>query len=127
MFLDEPTAGLDPPSRAEMWREVRRLRDNGMTIFLTTHYLDEADTLCDRISIIDKGLIVAEGTPSQLKREISGDVVTVDMSAPGAAGTSSRPCSRPPRLLTGLDFVLAVEAWTPRCACTSTAPRPPSR
>jgi ABC-2 type transport system ATP-binding protein len=86
MFLDEPTAGLDPPSRARMWREVRRLRDNGMTIFLTTHYLDEADTLCDRISIIDRGLIVAEGTPSDLKREISGDVVTVDMAAPDTAG-----------------------------------------
>jgi ABC-2 type transport system ATP-binding protein len=83
LFLDEPTAGLDPPSRARMWQEVRRLRDEGMTIFLTTHYLAEADTLCDRISIIDGGLIVAEGTPSDLKREISGDVVIVDMTAPG--------------------------------------------
>ncbi|QQQ74100.1 ATP-binding cassette domain-containing protein [Saccharothrix sp. 6-C] len=86
MFLDEPTAGLDPPSRARMWREVRRLRDNGMTVFLTTHYLDEADSLCDRISIIDRGLIVAEGTPSDLKREISGDVVTVGLAAPDEAG-----------------------------------------
>jgi ABC-2 type transport system ATP-binding protein len=86
IFLDEPTAGLDPSSRARMWQEVRRLRDNGMTIFLTTHYLDEADTLCDRISIIDAGLIVAEGTPSDLKREISGDVVVVDLAAPGTAG-----------------------------------------
>jgi ABC-2 type transport system ATP-binding protein len=86
IFLDEPTAGLDPPSRARMWAEVRRLRDEGMTIFLTTHYLDEADALCDRISIIDAGLIVAEGTPSDLKREISGDVVVVDMAAPDTAG-----------------------------------------
>jgi ABC-2 type transport system ATP-binding protein len=86
LFLDEPTAGLDPPSRARMWQEVRRLRDNGMTIFLTTHYLDEADTLCDRISIIDAGLIVAEGTPSDLKREISGDVVVVDLAAADTAG-----------------------------------------
>ena len=83
IFLDEPTAGLDPPSRARMWQEVRRLRDEGMTIFLTTHYLDEADALCDRISIIDAGLIVAEGTPSDLKREISGDVVVVDLAAAG--------------------------------------------
>jgi ABC-2 type transport system ATP-binding protein len=83
IFLDEPTAGLDPPSRARMWEVVRRLRDEGMTIFLTTHYLAEADALCDRISIIDGGLIVAEGTPSDLKREISGDVVIVDMTAPG--------------------------------------------
>jgi ABC-2 type transport system ATP-binding protein len=86
IFLDEPTAGLDPPSRARMWREVRRLRDEGMTIFLTTHYLDEADALCDRISIIDAGLIVAEGTPSDLKREISGDVIIVDLAAPDTAG-----------------------------------------
>jgi ABC-2 type transport system ATP-binding protein len=86
IFLDEPTAGLDPPSRARMWQEVRKLRDQGMTIFLTTHYLDEADALCDRISIIDAGLIVAEGTPSDLKREISGDVVVVDLAAPDTAG-----------------------------------------
>jgi ABC-2 type transport system ATP-binding protein len=86
IFLDEPTAGLDPQSRARMWQEVRRLRDEGMTIFLTTHYLDEADALCDRISIIDAGLIVAEGTPSDLKREISGDVIIVDLAAPDTAG-----------------------------------------
>ena len=86
IFLDEPTTGLDPQSRARMWREVRRLRDDGMTIFLTTHYLDEADALCDRISIIDAGLIVSEGTPSDLKREISGDVVIVDLAAPDTAG-----------------------------------------
>jgi ABC-2 type transport system ATP-binding protein len=86
IFLDEPTAGLDPQSRARMWQEVRKLRDQGMTIFLTTHYLDEADALCDRISIIDAGLIVAEGTPSDLKREISGDVVNVDLAAPDTAG-----------------------------------------
>jgi len=86
IFLDEPTAGLDPQSRARMWQEVRRLRDQGITIFLTTHYLDEADALCDRISIIDAGLIVAEGTPSDLKREISGDVIIVDLAAPDTAG-----------------------------------------
>jgi ABC-2 type transport system ATP-binding protein len=77
VFLDEPTTGLDPQSRAHMWDEVRRLRDEGVTIFLTTHYLDEADALCDRISIMDGGEIVADGTPENLKREISGDVVTL--------------------------------------------------
>src|SRR5262245_9409320 len=77
VFLDEPTTGLDPQSRAHMWDEVRRLRDEGRTIFLTTHYLEEADALCDRISIMDGGEIVAEGTPEELKREISGDVVTL--------------------------------------------------
>ena len=87
VFLDEPTTGLDPQSRAHMWDEVRRLRENGMTVFLTTHYLEEADALCDRISIIDNGVIVAEGTPTELKREVAGDVVTVGLngSTPPAA------------------------------------------
>lgn len=81
VFLDEPTAGLDPQSRARLWDEVRRLRDHGTTIFLTTHYLDEADTLCDRLAIIDGGRIVAEGTPAALKRQIAGDVVTLGLGA----------------------------------------------
>src|SRR6202048_4636177 len=77
LFLDEPTTGLDPQSRARMWEEVRRLRDGGTTVFLTTHYLEEADALCDRLAITDHGKIVAEGTPDQLKRQVAGDVVTV--------------------------------------------------
>ena len=79
VFLDEPTTGLDPQSRAHMWDEVRRLRAEGMTVFITTHYLDEADALCDRISIMDNGEIVASGTPADLKREISGDIVRVGL------------------------------------------------
>jgi len=78
LFLDEPTTGLDPQSRAHLWDEVRRLRDGGTTIFLTTHYLEEADALCNRLAIIDHGKIVAEGTPDELKRQIAGDVVTRD-------------------------------------------------
>ena len=86
LFLDEPTVGLDPQSRARLWDEVRRLRDaEGMTVFLTTHYLDEADALCDRISIIDNGEIVAGGTPLDLKREIAGDVVTLGVNGSSAA------------------------------------------
>jgi ABC-2 type transport system ATP-binding protein len=87
LFLDEPTVGLDPQSRATMWDEVRRLRHDGMTVFITTHYLDEADALCDRIAIIDNGEIVAEGTPDDLKREIAGDVVRVGLNGtlPAAA------------------------------------------
>jgi ABC-2 type transport system ATP-binding protein len=81
VFLDEPTTGLDPQSRAHMWDEIRRLRADGMTVFITTHYLDEADALCDRIAIMDYGELVAEGTPDELKREIAGDVVTVGMPA----------------------------------------------
>ncbi|MEV4494853.1 ATP-binding cassette domain-containing protein [Micromonospora arborensis] len=79
VFLDEPTTGLDPQSRAHMWDEIRRLRADGMTVFITTHYLDEADALCDRIAIMDNGELVAEGTPAELKREISGDVVLVGL------------------------------------------------
>jgi ABC-2 type transport system ATP-binding protein len=85
VFLDEPTTGLDPQSRAHMWDEVRRLRADGMTVFITTHYLDEADALCDRISIMDNGEIVASGSPAELKREISGDVVRVGTRAVAAA------------------------------------------
>lgn len=81
LFLDEPTTGLDPQSRARLWDEVRRLRDSGATVFLTTHYLDEADALCDRLAIIDGGQIVADGTPDALKREIAGDVVTLGIAA----------------------------------------------
>jgi ABC-2 type transport system ATP-binding protein len=76
LFLDEPTTGLDPQSRARVWEEVRKMHDRGTTVFLTTHYLDEADALCDRVAIIDYGKIVAEGTPEELKRAIAGDVVT---------------------------------------------------
>ncbi len=75
LFLDEPTTGLDPQSRARVWDEVRRMHEGGTTVFLTTHYLDEADALCDRVAIIDYGKIVAEGTPEELKRAIAGDVV----------------------------------------------------
>jgi ABC-2 type transport system ATP-binding protein len=88
VFLDEPTTGLDPQSRAHMWDEIRRLRADGLTVFITTHYLDEADALCDRIAIMDHGEIVAEGTPAELKREISGEVITVGLpprSTPKAA------------------------------------------
>ena len=77
LLLDEPTTGLDPQSRARMWDEVRKLRDIGTTVFLTTHYLEEADALCDRIAIIDHGKIVALGTPDALKRQVAGDVVVV--------------------------------------------------
>jgi ABC-2 type transport system ATP-binding protein len=83
LFLDEPTTGLDPQARARMWDEVRRLRDAGTTVFLTTHYLDEADALCDRLAIIDHGRIVAEGTATELKKAVAGDVVTIGVDGKG--------------------------------------------
>ncbi len=70
LFLDEPTTGLDPASRLTVWDELRRINEQGTTVFLTTQYLEEADQLCDRIAIIDAGLIVTEGTPSELKADL---------------------------------------------------------
>lgn len=81
LFLDEPTTGLDPQSRSRIWDEIKRLQKDGMTIFVTTHYLDEADALCSRLAIIDHGQIVASGTPDALKKEVRGDVVTVGVAA----------------------------------------------
>jgi ABC-2 type transport system ATP-binding protein len=86
LFLDEPTTGLDPISRARVWEEVRRLNTElGMTIFLTTQYLEEADTLADRVGIIAAGKIVAEGTPAELKHSIGTDVIIVRVEDDGAA------------------------------------------
>jgi ABC-2 type transport system ATP-binding protein len=83
LFLDEPTTGLDPQARARMWDEIRKLRETGTTVFLTTHYLEEADALCDCVAIIDHGRIVAEGSPDGLKREIAGDIVTIGVNGHG--------------------------------------------
>ena len=77
LFLDEPTTGLDPGSGRVLWDEIKKLRDEGVTIILTTQYLEEADELANRISIIDEGLVVAEGTPDELKSSIGGDVITL--------------------------------------------------
>ena len=81
LFLDEPTTGLDPQSRSRLWEEVRNLKGNGTTIFLTTHYLEEADALADRLAIIDGGTIVAQGTSQSLKEQIAGDVVTLGLES----------------------------------------------
>ena len=101
LFLDEPTTGLDPQSRAALWEEVARLaHDEGMTVFLTTQYLEEADALADRIGIIDRGKIVAEGTPAELKAEIgspSVEVQPVDPDAGEPLGRAAEPLREPQR------------------------------
>lgn len=99
LFLDEPTTGLDPQARARMWDEVRDLREQGTTVFLTTHYLDEADALADRLAIIDHGTIVATGTSDELKRQVAGDVVRL-----GVEGSRDRVID----LVSGLPFVREV-------------------
>jgi ABC-2 type transport system ATP-binding protein len=85
LFLDEPTTGLDPQSRSRLWDEFRKLRAEGTTVFLTTHYLEEADVLADRLAIMDHGEIVAEGTPKALKQQIAGDVITLGLETENGA------------------------------------------
>jgi ABC-2 type transport system ATP-binding protein len=90
VFLDEPSTGLDPQSRANLWTHIRQLRDKlGTTVFLTTHYMDEADSLSDRILIIDNGTIVAEGTPAELKKRVSGDAITLTLRNEDDAGKAA--------------------------------------
>ncbi len=86
LILDEPTTGLDPQSRARIWDEVRRLRSEGVTVFLTTHYMDEADGLCDRLAIIDGGKIVSEDTPNMLKQQIAGDIISLGLRMQNGTG-----------------------------------------
>ena len=95
VFLDEPTTGLDPQSRAALWDHIRRMRtDLGATVFLTTHYLEEADSLCDRLFIVDHGRTVAVGTPSSLKQQVAGDVISLDVTA-GAVPVHALLAGRP--------------------------------
>ena len=96
LFLDEPSSGLDPQNRANLWEHVTALRDSGTTVFLTTHYLEEADALCDRLMIIDHGEIVAAGTPAELKRQVAGDTVVLNLhDAPDAARALETVASQP--------------------------------
>jgi ABC-2 type transport system ATP-binding protein len=84
LFLDEPTTGLDPEARAQMWTYIASLAaDEQMTIWITTHYMDEADNLSGRLAVVDRGRIVAQGTPDELKREVSGDALHVELAETG--------------------------------------------
>jgi ABC-2 type transport system ATP-binding protein len=82
LFLDEPSTGLDLQNRANLWDHVRALREHGTSVFLTTHYLEEADALCDRVMIIDHGQVIAAGTPTELKRAIGGDTIALELRDP---------------------------------------------
>ncbi|EHN10687.1 ABC transporter ATP-binding protein [Patulibacter medicamentivorans] len=86
LFLDEPTTGLDPEIRADLWQVVRELADDGMTVLLTTHYLEEADQLAAELAIVDRGRVVAKGTPAALKAELRGDAIVVELAAPAPEG-----------------------------------------
>jgi ABC-2 type transport system ATP-binding protein len=108
LFLDEPTEGLDPQSRSALWDELLRINGTGTTMFLTTHYMEEADRLCRRLAIIDDGKIAVEGTPGELKRSVGADTVSLTLAADGAeALEAARNAVR--EHLGGLDIVTAVE------------------
>ena len=96
MFLDEPTTGQDPRNRNEVWNVVRELVAGGTTVLLTTHYLEEADQLADQISVIDRGRVIANGTPEQLKSKIGGSRVDIVLNnvdeLPTVAGLVERIC-----------------------------------
>ena len=97
LFLDEPTTGLDPEVRAEMWREIERLtRDEGLSILLTTHYLEEADRLASELAIVDRGRVVAGGSPERLKAELRGDSIHVELALRGQRRRRTRRSSRCP-------------------------------
>jgi len=87
LFLDEPTTGLDPGARVQMWDEIARLRaDEGLSILLTTHYMEEADRLAQHLAIVDRGRVVAEGTPEELKGALRGDAILMELAQPAAEG-----------------------------------------
>jgi ABC-2 type transport system ATP-binding protein len=92
LFLDEPTTGLDPEVRAEMWKEIGRLAEDGLTVLLTTHYLEEADNLASQLAIVDRGKVVAEGSPEELKRDLKGDAIRVGIDP--AANGQGAPAAR---------------------------------
>jgi len=115
LFLDEPTAGLDPQSRLALWDMLRELHGEGQTILLTTHYMEEADQLCDRVAIMDHGRLLALDTPAALKQSIDADtVVTVR--------TANDPRSSPICSATTWRASPGPVSWTVGSSCTCTAP-----
>jgi len=111
LFLDEPTTGLDPQNRAGLWRYLERLnKEEGLTIFLTTHYMDEADKLCDRLAIVDGGKIIAEGSPTELKSGLGGDVISLTFK--NGSATASEQANNAKTLLEGQPFIRTMTLGT---------------
>jgi ABC-2 type transport system ATP-binding protein len=117
LFLDEPTTGLDPEARVDMWSEIARLAgDEGLTILMTTHYLEEADSLARRLVIVDRGKVVAEGTPDELKGDLRGDAIVVELEEQDLDGEVRSALDKVPDL-----YDVAVEARTLRARADSGA------
>jgi len=108
LFLDEPTEGLDPQSRTALWEELLRVRAAGTTMFLTTHYMEEADRLCDRLAIIDHGRIAVEGSPAELKRGIGSDTIELTLAGDASEGLAAAQ-DAVARLLDGFEPLTALE------------------
>jgi ABC-2 type transport system ATP-binding protein len=111
LFLDEPTTGLDPEARADLWAEIDRLTgEDGMTILLTTHYLEEADRLASRLAIVDHGRVVATGSPDELKAELRGDAIVVELADGSVDQKAAGVLSRIPGLAESLVDGRAIRA-----------------
>jgi daunorubicin resistance ABC transporter ATP-binding subunit len=109
LFLDEPTEGLDPQSRSALWEELMRINRAGTTMFLTTHYMEEADRLCDRLAIVDGGRIAVEGTPTELKRSIGADAVEIALAHGDEAESLATAQANAVARLRAIDGVIGVE------------------
>ncbi len=112
LFLDEPTEGLDPQSRTALWEELVRINRAGTTMFLTTHYMEEADRLCERLAIVDAGRIVVEGSPRELKRSVGADAVEIALGHTNGSETLASAQADAIARLSGIDGVIAVEPST---------------
>jgi len=106
IFLDEPTLGLDIQTRRRIWDYIRLLRDEGLTVFLTTHYMEEADQLCDRVAIMDHGELKVLDTPQNLKAKLGGDVITLGLSDP-----SETTIRRAQEVFSGLEWISRTELY----------------
>ena len=128
LFLDEPTTGLDPQSRRQLWDIIREFRDSGRTVLLTTHYMDEAERLCDRVAIVDHGKVIALGTPRELIASLGGEhVIEFTLEQTGTASSQRGATNDQPEI--GADqFARSCRPSAPPAPKTATsACRPANR